>query len=214
MTDQNTVEFEVADIAAPENPRSDHDAAPDAAPTEGLGFGTEHAEAGHGAKQGLPQLDTSTFASQIFWLIITFSFLYWVMSRIALPRLQGVILDRKNKIKGDLDEAAAAKRASEAALANYDKALGDARAKAVKMSDELRNKVQAEANAKSEATSKQLAADTQKAEARIAEMRTGAMSRLAVIARDTVAEIVEKLTGEIANAGDIDAALNTALKRS
>ena len=98
--------------------------------------------------------------------------------------------------------------------ADYDKALADARAMALKMSDELRNRVQAESRVNSEAASKQLAADMQKAEARIAEMRAGAMSRLAVIARDTAAEIVEKLTGETANADDIDMAVNTALKRS
>lgn len=210
MMDQTTVEFQAADLAPLEGQEPEHGAAPESE----YGSSTEQVGAGHGAKPGLPQLDTSTFASQLFWLIITFSFLYWVMSRIALPRLQGVILDRRNKIQGDLDEAAGAKRASEAALANYDKALADARAKALKLGDELRNKAQAEANAKNDAVSKQLAADTQKAEARIAEMRAGAMSRLAVIARDTAAEIVEKLTGEIANAGDIDAAITTALKRS
>ncbi len=206
MMDQSTVEFQVADLA----PLEGHGAAPESE----YGSSTEQADAGHGAKPGLPQLDTSTFASQLFWLIITFSFLYWVMSRIALPRLQGVILDRSKKIQGDLDEAAGAKRASEAALANYDKALADARAKALKLGEELRNKAQAEVNAKNDAVSKQLATDTQKAEAGVAEMRAGAMSRLAVIARDTAAEIVEKLTGEIANAGDIDAAITTALKRS
>ncbi len=208
--DQTTVEIQVADLAPVEGRGSEHGATPEGE----YGSSTEQIDAGHTAKPGLPQLDTSTFASQLFWLIITFSFLYWVMSRIALPRLQSVILDRKNKIQGDLDEAAGAKRASEAALANYDKALGDARAKALKLGDELRNKAQAEANAKNDAVSKRLAADTQKAEARIAEMRAGAMSRLAVIAGDTAAEIVEKLTGEIANAGDIDAAITTALKRS
>jgi F-type H+-transporting ATPase subunit b len=208
--DQTTVEFQVADLAPSEGQEPEHGAAPESE----YGSSPGHVDAGHEAKPGLPQLDTSTFASQLFWLIITFSFLYWVMSRIALPRLQGVILDRRNKIQGDLDEAAGAKRASEAALANYDKALADARAKALKLGDELRNKAQAEANARNDAVSKQLAADTQKAEARIGEMRAGAMSRLAVIARDTAAEIVEKLTGEIANAGEVDAAITTALKRT
>ena len=97
---------------------------------------------------------------------------------------------------------------------HYEKALGDARNRALKLGDEMRNKVQAESNDKNEVAAKQLAADTLKAEAGIAEMRAGVMATLGTIARDTAAEIVQKLTGESAAAGDLDAAINSALKRN
>lgn len=205
---QTSAEFRIADLAPPDSGGAEHGALPEGELDSSVG----HDDGTHQAKQGLPQLDTSTFASQLFWLVITFGALYWAMSRVALPRLQGVILARKNRIRGDLDEAAGAKRASEAALANYEKTLADARAKALKMSGELRNKVQADTNAKSDAASKQLAADTHKAEARIAEMRAGAMSKLGTIARDTAGEIILKLTGESVSAGDLDAAINSAVR--
>jgi F-type H+-transporting ATPase subunit b len=178
-----------------------------------LHTGTEQT-AGHEAKGGLPQLDTTTFASQLFWLLITFVTLYVVMSRVALPRLEGVMAERKGRIKGDLESAAKAKRDSEAAIAGYDKALADARTRALKMSDELRNTVQADINAKSDAAAKQLAADTSKAEAGIAEMRQRAMARVGDVARESVADMVAKLTGEAANANDIDTAVGNALKRA
>jgi F0F1-type ATP synthase membrane subunit b/b' len=54
----------------------------------------------------------------------------------------------------------------------------------------------------------------QKAEARIAEMRSGALARLSTIARDAAGEIVQKLTGESVAAGDLDAAVSAALKKS
>jgi F-type H+-transporting ATPase subunit b len=160
----------------------------------------------------LPQLDTTTFASQLFWLFLTFVTLYLVMSRVALPKLEGVIAERKGRIKGDLDSAAQAKRDSEAAIAGYDKALADARAKALKSGDAMRNIVQAEINAKNDQASKQLAADTAKAEARIGEMRTAAMARVGDVAREAGADIVSKLTGETANANDLAAAITNALK--
>lgn len=199
----------MADVAPPEHPEANP---PEGENGGGLASGTEHGE-GHSAKPGLPQLDTSSFAGQLFWLVVSFIALYLVISRVAVPKISGVLADRHAKIKGDLDEAAAAKRASEAALANYEKALADARAKAMKMSGELRNKVQAESNAKNDVAAKQLAADTKKAEARIAEMRAGAMSKLGTIARDTAAEIINKLTGETATGSELDAAINSALKR-
>lgn len=204
--------FQVADVApdhsdpAAETPATEHG-------TEELHTSTEHSGDAHGAKPGLPQLDTTTFASQLFWFLISFMILYFVISRIAAPKIGGVIADRAGRIKGDIDAAAKAKRDSEAAIAGYDKALADARAKALKASDELRNTVNAEINAKNDVAAKQLAADTAKAESRIAEMRKNAMARVGDVARETAADVIAKLTSETANAADLDAAINAALKR-
>jgi F-type H+-transporting ATPase subunit b len=209
--------FQVADVA-PEpghgDPAAEH-GDPTAEPlvTDELHTSTEHAGDAHAAKPGLPQLDTTTFASQLFWLLISFAVLYFVISRIAAPKIGGVIQDRANRIKSDLDSAAQAKRDSEAAMAGYDKALADARAKALKSSDELRNAVQAEINTKNDQASKQLAADTAKAEALIGEMRKNAMARVGDVAKETAAEVVAKLTGQAANPADLDAAVSAALKQ-
>jgi F-type H+-transporting ATPase subunit b len=186
--------------------------APGDTPTDELHTGTEAAHDAHGAKPGLPQLDHTTFASQLFWLVVCFVVLYLVISRVAAPKIGGVIQDRANRIKGDLDTAAAAKRDSEAAVAGYEKALADARSRGLKMGDELRNTVQAEINAKYDAAAKDLAASTAKAEARIAEMRKAAMARVGEVARDAASDIVTKLTGEGASTADIEAAVRNALK--
>jgi F-type H+-transporting ATPase subunit b len=180
--------------------------------TEALTTGTEHPVETHGAKPGLPQLDTTTFASQLFWLLVSFVVLYVAIARFAAPKIGGVIEGRAKRIRGDVSAADEAQRAGEAAIANYERALADARAKAVKMSEEIRATVQAEIAAKSEAAMQQLAAEMQKAEARIAEMRRNAMARVGDIARETAADIVVKLIGEAANADDIDAAVANARK--
>jgi F-type H+-transporting ATPase subunit b len=202
-------QIQLAD-AAPE-----HDApATGETPTEELHTGTEAAHDTHGAKPGLPQLDISTFASQLFWLLISFVILYTVISRVAAPKIGGVIQDRASRIRGDLETAAKAKRDSEAAMAGYEKALADARTRGLKMSDELRNTVQAEINAKNDAAAKELNAKTAAQEARIAEMRKSAMAKVGDVARETAADVVMKLTGEAANASDITTAVGNALKRT
>lgn len=215
MTAPAATEFKLADVVPPpEHQEGGHGVSPEGETTDGHTETVGHEEGGHGAKSGLPQLDISTFSGQIFWLILSFAVLYLVISRVAAPKIGGVIADRAGRIKGDLDAAADAKKASEAAIANYERALSDARARAVKLSDDIRNQVQAEANAKNDVASKQLAADTAKAEARIAEMRTGALAKLSTIARDTAGEIVQKLTSDTVPAGELDAAVASALKRS
>jgi F-type H+-transporting ATPase subunit b len=182
--------------------------------TDGLTETVGHGKGDHGSKAGLPQLDITTFASQIFWLVISFAVLYFIIARIAAPKIGGVIEEREARIKGDLDAATDAKKASEAAIAGFEKALADARGRAAKLSEEIRGKVVAEANARTDAAEKQLAADMHRAEGRISEMRAGALARLSTIARDTAADIVQKLTGDNAPAAELDAAVTAALKKS
>src|SRR3989338_7675403 len=49
------------------------------------------------AKAGMPQLDFSTFPNQIFWLVVTLLVIYFVLSRIALPRIGGGSRARDSK---------------------------------------------------------------------------------------------------------------------
>ena len=64
------------------------------------------AEGGHGG--AFPPFDSSTYASQLVSLVIAFVALYLIVSRIALPRVGGVIDARANAIEGDLVRGAEA----------------------------------------------------------------------------------------------------------
>jgi F-type H+-transporting ATPase subunit b len=46
----------------------------------------------------MPQFDPSSFTSQLFWLAICFSLIYFSMSRIFLPRVRNILKDRHDKI--------------------------------------------------------------------------------------------------------------------
>ena len=74
----------------------------------------------------VPQIDPSTFATQIFWLIVAFVTLYWLLSRRALPRLTEVLEARQDRIAADLDEAERLRREAEAALTSYQAAIAKA----------------------------------------------------------------------------------------
>ena len=53
----------------------------------------------------MPQLNPEFFLSQIFWLVITFSFLLIFLWRISLPRINSVLEKRENKINNDIKAA-------------------------------------------------------------------------------------------------------------
>src|SRR5260370_38995278 len=103
----------------------------------------EHA----GPKGAFPPFQKDTFASQLVWLGITFVVLYLLISRIAVPRIGGIIEDRAKRIEGDFAEAQRLKNESEAALAAYEKALADARGRAQAIANETRDKLNAQAEA-------------------------------------------------------------------
>ena len=44
---------------------------------------------------GFPPFDVTTFASQLLWLAITFGIFYWIMKNVAMPRIAGILEDRK-----------------------------------------------------------------------------------------------------------------------
>src|SRR5690554_2149411 len=77
-----------------------------------------------------PPFDTSTYASQLLWLAITFGLFYLFLNKVVLPRIGGILEVRSGRIAQDLDEAAKLKEEADAAVAAYEQELADARAKA------------------------------------------------------------------------------------
>ena len=50
----------------------------------------------------MPQLNPEFFISQLFWLTISFLFLFIFLWRISLPRINAVLNNRSNKINKDI----------------------------------------------------------------------------------------------------------------
>ena len=53
----------------------------------------------------MPQLDPEFFVSQLFWLVVTFSFLLLFLWKVSLPRIGSVLEKRENKINNDIETA-------------------------------------------------------------------------------------------------------------
>ena len=53
----------------------------------------------------MPQLNPEFFVSQLFWLVVTFSFLFIFLWRISLPRIGNVLEKRERKISENLTAA-------------------------------------------------------------------------------------------------------------
>lgn len=170
------------------------------------------ADTAHGAEAGnvgMPQLDFTTFPSQIFWLVVALTVLYYVLSRAALPRIAGAIEERQDAIEDDLDRAAEFKRRAHQAEQAYEAALAAARAEVARITAEARAEVQAEVHevvAKAEAD---IAAKAAESEKRIAEVRAEAAENVRSVARETAAALIGAvLPGTSVSDADIAAAVD------
>ena len=152
-----------------------------------------------GGHANFPPFDASTFPAQILWLAITFGALYYVMAKIALPRVGAVISERKARIAKDLDDATAMQQQADAAAAAHQKTLADARLKAQGLAQEARDRLAAEAETRRKTLEGELAARLALAEQQIAETRAQAMTNVESIAREAAGAIVERLLGRPAD---------------
>jgi F-type H+-transporting ATPase subunit b len=152
---------------------------------------------------GLPQLNPHTFETQLFWLAVTFLGLLFIMSKIALPRVGEVIEERRDRIKRDLDSAARLKGETDKALADYEKALADARANASGIAKDTRAKLAAETEAERHRVDQQIAAKLNEADGRIAATKSKALSAIGDIATETTRAVVEKLIGQDVSPDDV-----------
>ena len=145
---------------------------------------------------GLPQLkQIHTFPSQIFWLIVTFGFLYWMMKRYILPRITEVLEQRRDKIDDDLVRAEKVKAEAEAVLATYERSMAEAREQAGQRLRAASDEAKAEAARRLDTFAKELSARTAEAEAGISRAKEAAMQEIAAVATGSAASVTEKLIG-------------------
>ena len=173
---------------------------------------TAHTAADGGHKAPFPPFQKDTFASQLVSLLIAFVALYLIVSRIALPRVGGLLDARQNAIDGDLAAAQKLKDESDSALKAYESELAAARSRAQAISAETREKLNAAAEAQRKTLEEQLSVKLADAEKTIASTREAAMSNVRGIAAEAAAAIVQRLTGIMPDGKTVDSAVDASLK--
>ncbi|MDP4003441.1 F0F1 ATP synthase subunit B' [Methylobacterium sp. NEAU K] len=166
---------------------------------------TEHTEAHSGA---FPPFESSGFLAQLIWLALAFGLLYYLMDKVALPRIQAILHARAERLRADLDQAQAMKSEADAAGIAYETALRDAQGKARDIAQATRNDLAAEADAKRKALESELNTKLSSAEATIRTRTEAAMGNVRSIAGEAASAIVERLTGQAPDQATLERALD------
>lgn len=164
-------------------------------------------EGGHLA---FPPFDTSTFPSQLLWFAIIFGGMYFYLSRRYLPAVGRLIETRHARIAKDIDEATGLHAQAQAAAAEQERAIAQARTDAQSTAQAARDQTAAQADARRQALESDLNGKLAVAEARIAVNRTAAMANVAAIAQDATGAIVERLLGRAPSADAVQKAVLAA----
>ena len=154
------------------------------------------AAAAHGgeASSGFPPFEPVLFGSQLFWFVLTFGALYFVLSRLVLPKIGSVLHARASTISKDLDDAAKKSTAADEARATMERAVAKARADARAMVEAARAEMQAKLNVEQEAAEKRLSDRIATAEARVDAARQKALADVPALAEALARDIADKLT--------------------
>jgi F-type H+-transporting ATPase subunit b len=159
----------------------------------------------------MPQLNVQDFAPQLFWLALTFILLYLIMSRIALPRVGQVLEQRSNRIAADLATAAQLREDTEKAIADYERALAEARGSAHQIARKAREEMNADIERERSGVDRQISEKLAGAEKHISALKESALGHIEQIATETAEAIVARLLGKSVKKSDLQGAVKEAL---
>jgi F-type H+-transporting ATPase subunit b len=162
-----------------------------------------------GAESQFPPFNTETFTAQLVWLVLIFTLLYLLMSRVVLPRIGEVIDERRERIQRDLDSAERLKSETDKALGDYEKALSDARGNAGVIARETRDKLDEKAAQRQAEVDQQINTRIAEAEQRIDATRTKALASVEEIATEVAGAVVKRLIDTDVPADEIRSILKT-----
>ncbi len=163
---------------------------------------------------GMPQLNPEFWISQIFWLTLTFGLLYFVLSKLILPKISSNLELRKSQIQENIEAAEKQRMDSESKLKEYDNIILKSKLKAKSLFSDAREKVLKDINLKKENLDKEIDEEIKKAEQEIKALKKDAATKINKIAIEMSSELVKKLIGADVNNSSISAIVEDLSKKN
>jgi F-type H+-transporting ATPase subunit b len=161
----------------------------------------------------MPQISQlgEVLLSQLFWLGIALGFIFFVIGRGMVPRIQATVDAREKKIAGDLEEAQTARAAADETEAGWRARMDSARAEAARLAQDAKQKSAEATETKVKAAADQLNQKSDAAQASIRQALSAARAEIEAVAADATGQMVERLTGLKVDAKQAAAAVKAAM---
>ena len=161
----------------------------------------------------MPQIEqvAATYASQIFWLLLTFGLTFVIVGLGILPKVSGTMDARDKSVADDLAAAEAARTAADQAEETWRAQENAAREAARKRLAEARAAGQADSDAALASANAEIEGRVTAAEARIAAASAAAAGEIEAVATDAARDIVARLSGVSVTSAEAGQAVKAAL---
>ncbi|MFL6753052.1 MAG: ATPase [Sphingomicrobium sp.] len=145
----------------------------------------------------MPQLSqlSEVLPSQLFWLAIGLGFIFFVIARGMVPKIQSTVESREQRIAGDLEAAQKARAAAEETEAAWRARMDAARAEAARIAQEAKAESARQTAAKVKKAADKITAKVETAETKIREALIAARAEIESVAAEATQEMVQRLTG-------------------
>ena len=153
------------------------------------------------------------FASQLFWLTITFGLIFLVVGLGMVPKIQGTVDKRDAQIAADLATAASARETADRLEAEHRAALDRNRAEAARVAAEAKAAAAQATETQVKAADAQASAKLEEASRRIAEARSSAQAEIESVAAEAAAAMVARVSGVTIDEGTARTAVQQELVR-
>jgi F-type H+-transporting ATPase subunit b len=145
----------------------------------------------------MPQLSqlSEVYLSQFLWLAIALAFIFFVIARGMVPKIQATVDAREQRIAGDLEAAQKARVAADETEAAWRERMDSARADAARIAQEAKTKSGLDTEAKVKAAADKINLKVESAQGRIRDTVAAARAEIESVAADATQEMVKRLTG-------------------
>jgi len=145
----------------------------------------------------MPQLSqlAEVFPSQLLWLAIGLGFIFFVIARGMVPKIQATVASREQRIAGDLEAAQRARTAADETEAKWREQMDVARSEAARIAQEAKQASAADTEAKAKKAADKVVLKVDAANARIRHAVDAARAEIEVVAAEASQEMVRRLTG-------------------
>jgi F-type H+-transporting ATPase subunit b len=161
----------------------------------------------------MPQLSqlSDVYLSQFLWLAVALAFIFFVIARGMVPRIQATVDAREKRIAGDLESAQKARVAADETEAAWRERMDAARAEAARISHEAKAESSRETEAKVKAAADKINLEVESAQGRIRDALASAQSEIESVAAEATQEMVRRVSGLTVSKDDAAAAVKAEL---
>ena len=161
----------------------------------------------------MPQIAqlAETYASQIFWMLLFFGFVFFVVGRGMVPRVMATVEARGSQIAADLSAAEAARKAADEQEEAWRVAANQQRAQAQAIIAKAKGEAAKKTETRLAKANVAIDARLAEAEGKISAARNAALAEIEGVAADAASAIAARIAGLSVDAKVAGAAVKEAL---